>query len=217
MKARRELTAIVVLGASLGAAAASFDCAKAKAPVERAICADAETSKLDEALAVAYREAQAARGTHRTNVVKWQREWLRRVRDECDAAACLRKAYSDHLAELRAYARAAPASEFGGRYGRIEKGKPDPHEAQLLVMPLGGTRARIVGYASWVGDAAAGAVNVGETYAVVEFAKDRARLDDGNGCAFDLALDGDEIRASGDGGACGGLNVTFDGRYRRAS
>lgn len=37
--------------------AASFDCTKAKSPVEKAICSDAELGKLDEDLSKVYKDA----------------------------------------------------------------------------------------------------------------------------------------------------------------
>lgn len=212
------MRATFTLGLLLAAGAvhaASFDCAKAKAPMEKLICGDAEVSKLDEAVALAYRGAQAAKGTTKLLVTRWQRDWLRMARDDCSDAPCLRQAYAAHLAELREHVEAAASAPAIGRFGRIVKGRPDRHEAQLLVVPLKGDRARVVGYASWVGDAASGNVNVGEATAVVAFKGERARFDNGNGCAFDLALADGDLVASGDAGSCGGLNVTFDGRYRK--
>jgi uncharacterized protein len=58
------------------ACAASFDCARAQSRVEKAVCADAQLSKLDSDLAAAYRDTLAV--TVRPATVRAeQREWVR--------------------------------------------------------------------------------------------------------------------------------------------
>ncbi len=63
--------------------AASFDCGKARKPVEVAICADAQLSSADEKLAAAYRAALAANQNEwKVDIVKNQRRWLVSVSDD---------------------------------------------------------------------------------------------------------------------------------------
>ena len=58
--------------------AASFDCKAAKTVRERAVCADPELSKADDALARAYNDAQtAAPESYRSELRNQQRAWLR--------------------------------------------------------------------------------------------------------------------------------------------
>ena len=62
--------------------AASFDCKKAKAPVEIAICADKDISALDEQLASKYKALQGTLDEVGKGVVKKeQKYWLSSVRD----------------------------------------------------------------------------------------------------------------------------------------
>ena len=69
------LVAALLFGAAGAAQAASFDCAKARTAPEKQICADKELSRLDDELALAYRDALALTPT-RANLVQEQREWL---------------------------------------------------------------------------------------------------------------------------------------------
>jgi hypothetical protein len=82
--------------------AASFDCAKAAAPVEKMICASPQVSALDEQLATLYGRAKAGSDAARTS----QREWLSHVRDRCGTTDCLVQAYTARIAALE---NAAPA------------------------------------------------------------------------------------------------------------
>lgn len=72
--------ALLCAAATLPAAAASFDCAKASTEVDKAICADASLSSLDDKLALAYRDAMAATGGLIKNS---QREWAK-SRADCE-------------------------------------------------------------------------------------------------------------------------------------
>ena len=81
--------------------AASFDCAKARSKVEKAICKDAELGKLDEQLSVAYKTALDNHPLPKY-VRARQKDWLTNIQG-CDAkefVACLRKAYVERLEQL---------------------------------------------------------------------------------------------------------------------
>jgi uncharacterized protein len=91
------------------AAAASFDCAKAQSRVEKAICANAEVSALDEHLARYYAAARSTLGRASDCMRTDQMQWLRTVRDACTDAACLKNAYLNRLGELDALQPGASA------------------------------------------------------------------------------------------------------------
>lgn len=90
-----------VLGclALVQAQAASFDCAKARTPMEKTICGDTELSRLDEDLNKAYRQAlqrvDTSKGVHES-----QRQWLKNELGACQDAACMKQAYQRRIAEL---------------------------------------------------------------------------------------------------------------------
>ena len=92
---------IFALSGAHSATAASFDCAKAKSPVEKAICSDAELSKLDEELARAYKAA-----VQDYPVVDYvrtrQREWLK-DNSNCEKGklvGCLKERYHPQIKQL---------------------------------------------------------------------------------------------------------------------
>jgi uncharacterized protein YecT (DUF1311 family) len=71
------LAAAVILMSAAPASAASFDCAKAATPVERAICADPALSRLDVDIATTYSAAGAGLDdAMRARLQRSQREWL---------------------------------------------------------------------------------------------------------------------------------------------
>jgi len=94
---------------SVHAAAASFPCDKAQSRIEKAICADAEVSTLDEHLARYYQAARAALQGAVPCLAADQRQWLSSVRNRCTEAGCLRKVYLERLAELDALQPGATA------------------------------------------------------------------------------------------------------------
>lgn len=102
----RLLAAALLLALALPARGASFDCTRAKRPVEKMICADAQLSRQDEALAAAYQAAVAASAAAPGERDE-QRRWLRQ-RDACPDAACLSDAYASRVGAL----------ERQKRYGR---------------------------------------------------------------------------------------------------
>lgn len=82
--------------------AASFDCTKAKAPIEQTICANAELSELDERLAVTYKQALKTFPVQGF-ILAWQRDWLaamRRTNCKVDCSKQLLAKYRMRLAQL---------------------------------------------------------------------------------------------------------------------
>jgi uncharacterized protein len=85
---------------------ADFDCHQASGPTERAICADAELSRLDAQLAQTYRDALQANAKdhiqgNRRGLIREQKNWLTYVRNVCADAACLRAAYQARIELLQ--------------------------------------------------------------------------------------------------------------------
>jgi len=82
--------------------AASFDCAKARSPVEKSICSNNELSKLDEELAEVYKSA--AKDYPVQNYVKIrQREWVKE-NSSCSKdkmASCLKSNYEKRISQLK--------------------------------------------------------------------------------------------------------------------
>ena len=79
--------------------AASFDCKKATAPIEKQICADPGLSVLDKQLAAAYQQALAA-ATDIDALKCQQREWLTKTRNTCRDEECLKNSYTVRFKEL---------------------------------------------------------------------------------------------------------------------
>lgn len=80
---------------------ASFDCAKAKSSVEKAICSDTELGKLDEDLSKVYKDALKEHPVE--NYVKTrQRAWLK-TNSYCDKSKlvnCLKENYKKRINQL---------------------------------------------------------------------------------------------------------------------
>jgi len=99
-RTRNALFSLLAGLACTSAGAASFPCEKAQSRVEKAICADAELSQLDEYLARYYGGARAGLGSGASCLAADQRRWLSETRNACTESSCLRKAYLERLAEL---------------------------------------------------------------------------------------------------------------------
>jgi uncharacterized protein len=99
---RKAVIASVLLLLCLTAAsahAASFNCVKAAAKVEKLICSDAALSKLDEELSAAYKtalqdEKQAG------SVRQAQKQWVKE-RNSCSDVACVKRAYETRLSLVK--------------------------------------------------------------------------------------------------------------------
>lgn len=86
---------------SHAASAASFDCAVASTRIEKAICADAALSELDEYLGRYFAGASETLKDGAACLKSEQRQWLKTVRNNCKLdAACLKDVYLNRLAAL---------------------------------------------------------------------------------------------------------------------
>lgn len=88
--------------------AAGFDCARAASAAEKAICADAGLSALDEHLARYYDAGRMVLKEGAPCLQSDQHRWLQR-RNACRDNACLKDVYLDRLAELDALQPGATA------------------------------------------------------------------------------------------------------------
>ena len=98
----KKVAAALMAAMAAQAGAASFDCARAAARVERMICADISLSRLDDEMAQAYgqmRAAQSADAGAGAWLKKTQREWIRQ-RNACAEPACVREAYVARIEEV---------------------------------------------------------------------------------------------------------------------
>lgn len=151
MVATRLVLWASLLAATVPAAAArgaSFDCARAATAIERAICADSETSALDERLAAAYRAGSATFWGHMVRAE--QRAWLREVRDRAAATpGALREAYRQRIAALEEQAaaqghpthRALTAAQIAAQCIHLPPDPEAPAGAACRVRESGAPRA----------------------------------------------------------------------------
>ncbi|SDG00261.1 DUF3298 domain-containing protein [Terriglobus roseus] len=111
---RNVWTALLLCGAfdCATAHAASFDCAKAKRPVERAICSDPKLSAADSAIGVSYRNDLSRLSSNSVGLLRVdQVQWLAYVQQLCrvnepavtraTAATCLKPLYDARIKQLR--------------------------------------------------------------------------------------------------------------------
>jgi uncharacterized protein len=85
---RLMLAVLILLLSAAGAEAASFDCARAASPFEKAICADLALSRQDEVLATAYATALGGLSPAATTAMRaGQRDWLAYAERACSPDA----------------------------------------------------------------------------------------------------------------------------------
>ncbi len=96
------LVALLTTAAWQPARAASFDCSKAEAADEKAICADRQLNDEDVEMAVLYMQLKPLLGMGaRGDMEDEQAAWLKR-RAACGAdRACLGRAYLERIQQLR--------------------------------------------------------------------------------------------------------------------
>jgi hypothetical protein len=116
---------------------------------------------------------------------------------------------------------ANPDDRVSGEYKRVNKtGSFDPDIAVLDLWLLKNGKVRVLGYSSWVGDEAneaSGNINVGNDEAIVELHGGKVFFQ-GEGdddCRFTITFGVNSLLVTEDNLKCGGLNVSFDGTYRK--
>lgn len=205
----------VAVVASSFAHAASFDCVKARSPMEKLICSDGKLSAMDERLNAAFKDA-IARSNAKPLLVAWQRDWLKSYElTQCKDASCLSTEFGKRIDLLNNVASSSDsAAKWNGSYDRHYKGKPDKDSASLLLIGMSGNKIYVTGNALWLGpNAANGQVHTGEMNGVGELKSGKAvfNLD---GCSATMTIKDSGLQVEDESG-CGGLNVSFVGDYRR--
>ncbi|ODA68153.1 hypothetical protein A7A08_01324 [Methyloligella halotolerans] len=105
--------ALLMTAAPANAAQPSFDCAKAKAADEKAICADDKLAQLDQAVAIAYGQLDS---TAQTDAKPMMRQSLAN-RAQCGSdKLCILNAQADQLVMLKDFGATVPLPPWVGRY-----------------------------------------------------------------------------------------------------
>lgn len=196
---------------------ASFDCAKAGTWVEKAICSNPQLSDLDELLMASYKKALSG-ASNAATLKTAQKDWLKNSRDGCQDTACLKQAYTTRLAELnQLVSTSTKPLSIAGKYERYYRGKPDNNSAHITILELKDGKVHINGEALWVGNAETGNVNVGNLEGSFPLHGNTIHYTDGEaeGCRLTLAFIPKGLVVSDDNTRCGGMNVSFDGQYRK--
>ena len=106
-----------------------------------------------------------------------------------------------------------------GKYKRVDKsGRLDRDSAELNVWLLRDGQVRVAGESTWVGNEKTGNVNVGDVDGVFALQGSKLFLKSGDGdddCRFTITFGVDSLVITEDNLKCGGLNVSFDGKYRK--
>ena len=205
---------LFVLAASVRAA--SFDCTKAKTQNEKLICSNETLSILDAELNAQYQKLLKAYERNQA-IRQWQINWLKSNELKCQTPLCLENAYKKQIATLQSANRAEHGTRgFTGRYVRVLNGKKDSNQADLLLIGLSDSRVLISGTALWISPSNPSSVHTGEINGRgilrggIIASADKAELCSAN---FQLIESG-SLRVEYESG-CGGLNVTFNGLYKR--
>jgi len=107
---------------------------------------------------------------------------------------------------------------LSGEYRRVDqRGRFDRDSSYLNVWLLKDGQVRVAGYSSWVGNVGTGNVNVGQVDGIFKLQGSKLFFKSGDGvdCRFTIAFGVDSLTVTEDNSQCGGINVTFDGKYRR--
>ena len=106
-----------------------------------------------------------------------------------------------------------------GQYRRVDKrSRFDRDSATLNVWLLKDGQVRVAGDSTWVGNEATGNVNVGNVDGIFALQGNKLFFKSGevdDDCHFTIMFTEGFLLVQGDNLQCGGLNVSFDGKYRR--
>lgn len=103
MKIHKVILGIFILISIAGSSeAASFDCGKAKTSIEKIICRNNELSKLDEDMSKSYFETlKKLDSILKNEFISDHKLWLKKVRNACSNAECLKMAYTKRIENFR--------------------------------------------------------------------------------------------------------------------
>jgi hypothetical protein len=109
--------------------------------------------------------------------------------------------------------------QVSGEYRRVDqRGRFDRDSSVLDIWLLEDGELRVKGYSSWVGNARTGNVNVGEVDGIFELHDSKLFFrygDVDDECRFTITFGADSLTVTDDNLKCGGVNVSFDGKYRK--
>jgi len=88
-------------GQTQAAPGPSFDCAKAKTEIHRAICSDPKLAALDRELADVYTALANQGGTNAAALRKDEDHWIASERNHCTTNDCIAAAYTSRIAALK--------------------------------------------------------------------------------------------------------------------
>jgi len=197
---------------SLNIHAASFNCAKATTSIEKMICSNTQLSDLDELLVVSYKKAMA-RTQDKQSFKSEQQQWLKFTRNICQDVECLKDAYTIRISELNEkVATHQQTFSISGTYQRYYRGKPDVHKTTISVKALQNGQIQVQGQSIWVGSSTN--VNMGEVEGVALLENNQAYVKD-ESCEMTLVFPSKTALIVENETGCGGLNVTFNGEYRK--
>jgi hypothetical protein len=111
-----------------------------------------------------------------------------------------------------------PTDKISGEYQRIYQSRPDKDTSVLDIWRLQDGRVRVLGHSSRVGNAKTGNVNVGEIDGVYDLKGSNVLVTDGDeddDCHFTITFAANALTVTKDNLKCGGLNVSFNGQYRK--
>lgn len=209
MRLLRAWSAIASLLFTGTVMAASFDCSKARSATEKMICSDTVLSLLDEQLNAAYAGA-LSRIDEKAALKASQRRWLASL---CRELTCATERFRERSMLLNAVA----PSPWTGEYERYLEGRRDSDTSTLFIVGLNDGRLWISGLSIWNGpNANMGQVNTGEMSGYAKVVGQTAHYEDEESCTANLRRKGEFLLVSDEHG-CGGLNVSFDGEYRKIS
>lgn len=186
--------------------AVSFNCKKAKFRVEKTICSNQRFSDLDDLLAFSYKKA-LANTRNKRSLRRTQRSWLYK-RNRCRTNRCIKHAYRSRISELKKLAGNKYRS-ISGEYDRSS----GPISADLTIRELKNGMVRVTGYAVWVGN---GNVNNGKLDGSFLLKRNKVYYNK-DGCRLTIAFHQNSLTISNDKFSCGGMNVTFNGKYRKVA
>ena len=206
------LYTILLMMISLNVHSASFDCAKATTSIEKMICLNAQLYDLDELLVVSYKKAMS-RTEDKKLLKSEQQQWLKSTRNVCQDVECLKDAYAVRITELNEkVATHKQTFSVSGTYQRYYRGKPDVHKTTISIKALQNGQIQVQGQSIWVGSSSTN-VNMGEVEGVALLENNQAYVKD-ESCELTLLFSAKTLIVENETG-CGGLNVTFNGEYRK--
>lgn len=193
----------VITALPIASRAASFDCAKAASPTEKAICATPALSQFDSELAVAWKAA-LAKSHDGAALKREQQQWLR-LRDACgDDKSCVADRYKERIAALKG---TPLAQDRWDQTWTLESGNP----TQGGTLTFSGAAPHLHFSIS-----AYDGAHTGENEGDITVHGDTADYHDAQGCKLMFARRNQRIDVTETSGpeTCGeGMGVSFGGRY----